>query len=189
MNPGRLPAGAAEQMARQIEGWKSSGSCSCVELLAGPECDVAAKHNGERYAFDSIPELPFSGCTRHPCCACGFLPVIVEKKEKMALWKKTLVWIGGAWIAAVLASFLLSGCAGTPFKWADARTIEAGMTKPEVTAKLGAPTRVSTIQNDATRYVWVWVNTLAGSTRTLVIDFDKSGRVIKAPPIPEEFQD
>lgn len=92
-------------------------------------------------------------------------------------------------ISILAAAVLCVACAGTPFKWADARTIEAGMTKSEVTAKLGAPTRVSTIPNDATRYVWVWVNTLAGSTRTLVVDFDKSGRVIKAPPIPDEFQD
>lgn len=109
--PGQLPDGAADMMARQIEGWKSSGSCSCVELLAGPECDVAAKHNGERYAFGRIPELPFSGCTRHPCCACDFLPVIVEKKEKMVVWKKTLIWIGGVWAAAVVASLILGGCA------------------------------------------------------------------------------
>ncbi|UCV28109.1 outer membrane protein assembly factor BamE [Ferribacterium limneticum] len=92
-------------------------------------------------------------------------------------------------LIAAYCALLLIGCAGTPFKWADARQIEAGMTKPEVTAKLGAPTRVATIPNDATRYVWVWVNTMAGSTRTLVVDFDKAGRVIKAPPIPDEFQD
>lgn len=91
--------------------------------------------------------------------------------------------------ASFVAPIILSGCAGTPFKWADARTIEAGMTKSEVTARLGAPNRVATIPNDVTRYVWVWVNTMAGTTRTLAIDFDKSGRVIKAPPIPDEFQD
>lgn len=92
-------------------------------------------------------------------------------------------------LLSIFCALLLIGCAGTPFKWSEARRIEPGMTKPEVTAKLGAPTRVSTIPNDGTRYVWVWVNTMAGSTRTLVIDFDKSGQVIKAPPIPDEFQD
>lgn len=92
-------------------------------------------------------------------------------------------------LIAAHCALLLIGCAGTPFKWADARRIEPGMTKPDVTAMLGAPTRVATIPNDATRYVWVWVNTMAGSTRTLVVDFDKAGRVIKAPPIPDEFQD
>lgn len=91
------------------------------------------------------------------------------------------------YLLAVLA--LCVGCAGTAFKWSDARRVEAGMTKPEVTSMLGAPNRVVTIPNDGTRYVWVWVNTMAGSTRSLVVDFDKSGRVIKAPPIPDEFQD
>ncbi len=88
---------------------------------------------------------------------------------------------------AVLA--LCAGCAGTAFKWSDARRIEAGMSKADVSAMLGAPNRVATIPNDGTRYVWVWVNTMAGTTRTLVVDFDKSGRVIKAPPIPDEFTD
>lgn len=92
-------------------------------------------------------------------------------------------------VSMLVVMVLCAACAGTPFKWADARQIEAGMTKPEVTAKLGAPTRVATIPNDATRYVWVWVNTMAGSTRTLVVDFDKAGKVIKSPPIPDEFQD
>lgn len=91
------------------------------------------------------------------------------------------------YMLSVLA--LCAGCAGTAFKWADARRIEAGMSKADVTAMVGAPNRVATIPNDGTRYVWVWVNTLSGSTRTLVVDFDKSGRVIKAPPIPDEFTD
>jgi len=83
----------------------------------------------------------------------------------------------------------LSACAGTPFQWSDARRIEAGMTKQQVTGLLGAPTRVATIPSDGTRYVWVWVNGLTASNRSLVIDFDSTGRVIKAPPIPDEFQD
>ncbi len=32
-------------------------------------------------------------------------------------------------------------------------------------------------------------NIEADSTRTLVVDFDKAGKVIKAPPIPDEFED
>lgn len=92
-------------------------------------------------------------------------------------------------LLSIFCALLLIGCAGTPFKWADARRIEPGMTKSDVTAMMGTPNRVATIPNDATRYVWVWVNTMAGSTRTLVVDFDKTGRVIKAPPIPDEFVD
>lgn len=83
----------------------------------------------------------------------------------------------------------ISACAGTPFKWSDARRVEPGMSKSQVVSMLGNPTRVATIPNDATRYVWVWVNTLAGSSKSLSVDFDKTGKVIKAPPIPEEFED
>jgi outer membrane protein assembly factor BamE (lipoprotein component of BamABCDE complex) len=87
-----------------------------------------------------------------------------------------------------LAILAISACAGTPFKWSEARKIEAGMSKLEITSILGAPTRVATTQN-GTRYVWVWVNTMTASSRSLVVDFDSNGKVIKAPPIPDEFQD
>lgn len=90
---------------------------------------------------------------------------------------------------AIASAILVAACAGTPFKWADARKVETGMTKQQVTGMLGAPTSVSTIANDGTRYVWVWVNGLTAANRSLVIDFDSRGRVIKAPPIPDEFQD
>jgi hypothetical protein len=56
-------------------------------------------------------------------------------------------------LIAAHCALLLISCAGTPFKWSDARRIEPGMTKPEVTAMMGAPNRVATIPNDATRYV------------------------------------
>ncbi|WP_043797599.1 outer membrane protein assembly factor BamE domain-containing protein [Azospira oryzae] len=92
-------------------------------------------------------------------------------------------------VFALLLSLVLAACAGTPFKWNDARRVEAGMTKPEVTGLLGTPNRVSTTPNDSTRYVWVWVNGMSGTTRSLVVDFDRDGRVIKAPRIPDEFQD
>jgi len=89
----------------------------------------------------------------------------------------------------IVLCVLLSACAGTAFKWSDARRVQAGQSKQEVTQMLGKPTRVSTLPDNNVRYVWVWVNTFAGSTRSLVIDFDQDGKVIKAPPIPEEFQD
>lgn len=54
---------------------------------------------------------------------------------------------------------------------------------------LGAPTRVATIPANGTRYVWVWVNGFTAANRSLVIDFDSKGRVVDAPPIPDEFQD
>ncbi|MFV5212809.1 hypothetical protein ACLIIZ_03660 [Azonexus caeni] len=82
---------------------------------------------------------------------------------------------------------LLAACAGTPFKWSEARQIRAGMTTAEVTALVGPPTRVDA-QGDVVRYVWVFVNGLTYSTRSLRVDF-QNGRATQAPPIPDEFQD
>lgn len=90
-------------------------------------------------------------------------------------------------LLALFAFLVLSACAGTPFKWGDARRIEAGMTTAQVTQLIGPPNNVSA-RGDTVRYVWVWVNTLAGTTKTLTVDFS-GGRAIKAPPIPPEFTD
>ena len=91
-------------------------------------------------------------------------------------------------LLVITAAFFLAACAGTAFKWNEARQIKAGMSKKEVTALVGTPNRITTIDDQSQRYVWVWVNTFSGSTRTLVVDF-KDGQAIKAPPIPDEFQD
>lgn len=151
MRQGELPPGAAEQMARSIEGWKSSGHCSGVELSAGPGCEVADKHNGEIYGFDNLPDLPFRGCKRHPCCACGFLPVISTEagekvSAKMASWKKRLAWLVGAWAVVVAASFFLSGCAshGVMVSEQQVQQFKRGeTTEAQVIAALGQPTTVS----------------------------------------------
>lgn len=80
---------------------------------------------------------------------------------------------------------VLTACAGTPFKWDDARQIKEGMTTNEVTALVGAPNNV-TSQGDSLIYVWVYVSSFTGS-RTLSVIF-KDGKVTKAPPVPAEFQ-
>lgn len=89
-------------------------------------------------------------------------------------------------LAALCAAIFLAACAGTAFEWDQARKIKEGMTASEVTALVGTPNNVRA-QGDTTRYVWVYVNSFSG-TRTLVVDFDKDGRVIKAPPIPDSFK-
>ena len=88
-------------------------------------------------------------------------------------------------IAALIAAYFLAACAGTPFKWDDARKIRAGMSTQEVTAIVGTPNAVKA-QGEILRYVWVYVSSFEG-TRTLVVDF-KDGKAIKAPPIPDEFK-
>ena len=81
---------------------------------------------------------------------------------------------------------LLMGCAGTPFKWNDARKITPGMTTTEVTKLMGTPNSV-TSRDGILIYVWVYVDSFMGS-RTLRVDF-KDNKAIAAPAIPESFQD
>lgn len=92
---------------------------------------------------------------------------------------KNLLW--------VLFIVILSACAGTPFKWSEARQVKEGMTTTEVSGLLGKPYSVAAT-GGVVRYVWVYVNGFSYGTRSLAIDF-LDGRVVKAPPIPEEFQD
>lgn len=91
-----------------------------------------------------------------------------------------------ALVAALAYTALLAGCAGTPFKWADARQITPGMTIAEVTRLMGTPTAVQS-SNDTLTYVWVYVSSFSGS-RTVRVVF-RDGKATAAPPIPPEFQD
>ena len=88
--------------------------------------------------------------------------------------------------AIILTVLLLTACAGTAFKWSDARKITPGMTTQEVSQLIGQPTSV-TSRDGVLIYVWVWVNTFSG-TRSLRVDF-KDNKAITAPPIPDSFQD
>jgi outer membrane protein assembly factor BamE (lipoprotein component of BamABCDE complex) len=88
-------------------------------------------------------------------------------------------------LIAILA-LSLTACAGTPFKWSQARQIQPGMSTTEVTQLVGAPNSVKS-QGDVLTYVWVYVSSFSG-TRTLRVDF-RDGKAISAPPIPPEFQD
>ncbi len=88
-------------------------------------------------------------------------------------------------LIAILA-LSLAACAGTPFKWSQARQIQPGMSTAEVTQLVGAPNSVKS-QGDVLIYVWVYVSSFSG-TRTLRVDF-RDGKAISAPPIPPEFQD
>lgn len=88
--------------------------------------------------------------------------------------------------ASVILAVAVTACAGTPFKWNDARQIRPGMTTAQVTQLVGKPNTVKS-QGDTLIYVWVYVNGFSG-TRTLRVDF-RDGKAISAPPIPLEFQD
>lgn len=88
----------------------------------------------------------------------------------------------------VLLAFLamLTACAGTNFTWKSARQVQPGMSETEVTNLLGKPYMVRSM-GDKVSYIWSYAD-LAFGNKTLAIDF-KDGKVIKAPPIPESFND
>lgn len=88
------------------------------------------------------------------------------------------------WI--ILLTIALSACAGTPFKWDDARRIQAGMSAQELKQLMGEPQTVRA-SGDVVRYVWVEVNSFTFATKSLAVDL-KDGKVVKAPPIPDEFR-
>jgi len=88
-------------------------------------------------------------------------------------------------IGVIAFALVLFGCAGTSFEWDQARQIKAGMTTDEVTKLVGKPTLVKS-QDGGLRYVWTYISSFSG-IRTLVVDF-KDGKVIKAPPIPDDFK-
>ncbi len=82
-------------------------------------------------------------------------------------------------------SAAISGCAGTSFKWDQARQVKEGMTEAEVTQLMGAPYLVKSGQDGM---VWVWshADAFAGSRSVSVVI--KDGKVTKAPVIPESFK-
>jgi outer membrane protein assembly factor BamE (lipoprotein component of BamABCDE complex) len=86
---------------------------------------------------------------------------------------------------AATFALALSGCAGTRFSWDAARQIRAGMSTAQVKELMGTPNNVRST-SEALIYVWVYVNTLASTTRTLRVDF-RDDKVIQAPVIPDEF--
>lgn len=47
-----------------------------VAILCGPNCDISAKYAGKTYSLNRVPEIPFPGCQRLPCCACCYTPVV-----------------------------------------------------------------------------------------------------------------
>jgi len=89
-------------------------------------------------------------------------------------------------LAAAAAVLVLAGCAGSNFQWDAARKISVGMTGPEVERLMGPPNSVRSTANGMV-WVWVHVNTLAGTSRTLSVPF-KEGRVTEVPQIPESFK-
>lgn len=84
---------------------------------------------------------------------------------------------------------IIHGCAGTSFKWDDARKIKEGMTTDQLTRLMGQPYVVRVDEEGKQLWQWVYVDlySVAGGTRTLNISM-RDGKVIKAPVIPDSFK-
>lgn len=87
-------------------------------------------------------------------------------------------------VALLFAATVLAGCAGTPFRFSDARQVRVGWTEAELTALLGRPYMVTARGNDQ---MWVWSQAnFLGDAR--VVSFTlRDGRVAAVPTIPASF--
>lgn len=92
----------------------------------------------------------------------------------------------------LVLAVLLAGCsAGKYFTWSQARQLHLGMTEAEVQAIMGPPssmTALATPEGPREKWVWVYVNMLSGSTKSLVVSF-ADGKVVQVPVIPDSFGD
>ncbi len=77
-------------------------------------------------------------------------------------------------------------CAGTPFKWEDARQIKMGMTENEVERIMGRPFRLEAAGGKRVA-TWSYSNIL-GANRAVTVTF-KGGVVIGITEIPERSKD
>lgn len=91
--------------------------------------------------------------------------------------------------ALFAALILLGGCAGTGFKWDQARQVKEGMTEKDLTDLMGSPYQVRADAAGQQLWQWVYVDLygVAGGTRTLNITM-KDGVVLMTPVIPESFK-
>lgn len=91
-------------------------------------------------------------------------------------------------ITVWLLAGMLGGCAaGTDFTWENARKIRPGMTAEEVHSLMGRPYMVRTVGD---RTIWTWSHaTSFGGAKALAVSFDKDGKIIEAPRIPDGYHD
>ncbi|MBY8314931.1 outer membrane protein assembly factor BamE [Vibrio fluvialis] len=88
-------------------------------------------------------------------------------------------------LVAILA-LVLAACAGTPFKFENARQVQVGMSESEVTQLLGSPYMV-TSRGDEQIWVWSYANGLTGASKSISFIM-KDGKVESVPTIPKSFK-
>ena len=84
--------------------------------------------------------------------------------------------------------FVIFGCAGTTFKWDQARLIKEGMSEKELSTTMGPPYQVKVDETGQQLWQWVYADLygISGGTRTFSVAL-RNGVVVKAPAIPESF--
>lgn len=88
-------------------------------------------------------------------------------------------------VPLIVATLLISACAGTPFDWSSARQIKTGMTEQQVTAIMGPPFLVKS-QHGGVTWVWSYADAFSGAKTVSAVFQD--GKVTDPPPIPESFK-
>ena len=86
---------------------------------------------------------------------------------------------------AVLTSALIA-CAGSPFRFENARQVKVGMTEAEVTQLMGRPYMV-TSKGEEQICVWSYANGMTGGSRSISFIM-KDGKVSTVPTIPDSFK-
>jgi hypothetical protein len=76
---GKLPPDAQAMLDHTLESWRQSALVTGVEVLAAPDCEVAAKFAGMIFPLSSPPQFPLAGCDRSPCCACCYSSVLDDE--------------------------------------------------------------------------------------------------------------
>lgn len=66
---------AHAQFASSIEGYKQSGTKG-AEIIGGDSCPACKRIQGKKYKLNSVPELPYEGCTAEGGCCCTVVPVV-----------------------------------------------------------------------------------------------------------------
>ncbi len=83
------------------------------------------------------------------------------------------------------ACLLFAGCAGSSFKFDEARKVEVGMTEAQLTNLMGSP---YSVVSKGDHQVWIWSHANAFSGNSQVVSFVmKDGKVSSLPTIPKSF--
>ena len=47
-----------------------------AEIIGGDSCPACKRIQGKKYKLNSVPELPYEGCTAEGGCCCTVVPVV-----------------------------------------------------------------------------------------------------------------